>query len=101
MLITKTNNWDRGIRKRTIGSEIKLGPVSLKFVTIAIIAMSFLFYLAQSTHAAAQKYQIMQLNGTKLELETRGKDLEVQAARLRSLNEIKKDATSLGFETNP
>ena len=97
MLITQTNTWEPGFRKRTIKKELKIGPVSLKFITIALIAVGALFYLAQSTQAASSKYQIMQLNDNKTEVEAQSKDLEVQAARLKSLNEIKTTSDSMGL----
>lgn len=95
MLITKNNHWEEGVRKHTINRELKLGPLSLKFATIILIAIVALFYLAQSTQGAAQKYQIMQLTETKKELEAQSKELEVEAARLKSLNEIKKSTQDL------
>lgn len=96
MLITKSNNWDEGVRRRTISQEFRLGPVSLKFATIALVTVAALFYLAQSTEGAAQRYQIMKLTDTQKELQAKSKELEVEAARLKSLNEIEKNAQ--GFE---
>ena len=98
MLITKNNSWQSGVRKRTINPEIKLGPLSLKFATIVLLAVAALFYLAQSTQSSAQKYELMQLNVSKNQLETQTKELEVEAARLKSLNEIKKSTQSSGLE---
>lgn len=95
MLITKNNHYEEGVRKYTINREIKLGPLSLKFATIILITIVALFYLAQSTQGAAQKYQIMQLNESRKELEAKSKELEVEAARLKSLNEIKKSTQDL------
>lgn len=97
MLITRNNNWASGYRKRTVAKEIKVGPVSLKFITIALVAVAALFYLAQSTQGSSQKYQIMQLSDSKNELVAQGKDLEVEAARLKSLNEIKKSSQNTGL----
>lgn len=97
MLITQQNTWEPGFRKRTVKKELKIGPVSLKFITIALIAVGALFYLAQSTQASANKYKIMQLNENKATVEAQSKDLEVQAARLKSLNEIKSSSDSLGL----
>jgi len=95
--MTQTNSWEPGYRKRTIKKEIKIGPLSLKFISIALIAVGALFYLAQSTQGAAQKYQIMQLSSQASQLEAQGKDLEVEAVRLKSLNEIKNSSGSLGL----
>lgn len=90
MLITKSNNWEEGVRRYTVNREFRLGPLSLKFATIALITVVALFYLAQTTEGAAQKYQIMKLSETQKELQAKSKELEVEAARLKSLNEIKK-----------
>lgn len=100
MLITNSNTWETGFRKRTIKKEIKIGPVSLKFVTIALIAVGALFYLAQSTQTSSQKFKIMQLTSTKNEAIAQGKDLEIEAARLKSLNEIKNSSQGLGLEVS-
>lgn len=98
MLITRNNSWQRGMRKRTIKKELKLGPMSIKFVTIALMAVVGCFYLSQSAQASSQKYQIMQVSSVKQELESKTKDLEVEAARLKSLTEIKKTAQNNNFE---
>ncbi len=95
MLITKSNNWEEGVRKYTVNREFKLGPLSLKFATIALITVAALFYLAQSTQGAAQRYQIMKLTDTQKELQAQSKELEVEAARLKSLNEIEKSTQNL------
>ena len=100
MLVTQTNNWEPGFRKRTIKREFKIGPLSLKFVTIALIAVGALFYLAQSTQTASTKYEIMQLSDSQKQLEAQSKDLEVEAVRLKSLNEIKGSSDSLGLVTS-
>jgi len=99
MLITNSNTWEPGFRKRTIKKEIKIGPVSIKFIAIALIAVGALFYLAQSTQASSQKYKIMQLTDTKKQLDAKANDLVIEAARLKSLNEIKSNSQNLGLET--
>jgi len=98
MLITNANTWEPGFRKRTVKKDIKIGPLSLKFITMALIAVGALFYLAQSTQASSQKYKIMQLSDTKKQLEAKTKDLEIEATRLKSLNEIKNNSQNLGLE---
>jgi len=100
MLITRTNIWEPGLRKRTIKKELKIGPVSVKFITIALLAIAALFYLAESSQASSQKYKIMQLQDAKNQVEANSKDLEVEAARLKSLNEIKNSSQTLGLEEN-
>ena len=98
MLITQTNSWQQGFRKRTIKSEIKLGPLTFKFITIALLAIAALFYLAQSAQSAAFKYKIMALEDQKTKTETDINQLEVESARLKSLNEIKNSAAAMNME---
>lgn len=98
MLITKNNSWESGVRKRTLVPEVKVGPLTLKFATIALLAIAALFYIAQSSQGSAQKYELMQIQESKKELQAKSSELEVEAARLKSLNEIKKNAEGQGFE---
>ncbi len=98
MLITQSNTWGSGFRKRTIRSEVKLGPVSLKFITIALVAIVALFYLAQSAQSSTFKYKVMELGDKKTNVESDIKQLEVESARLKSLNEIKNSAQAMNLE---
>jgi hypothetical protein len=100
MLITNQNSLESGVRKRTIGREIKLGPLSLSFVTVVILAGLALFYLAQSTQSATNNYQIRELEDKKAEIANENKRLEVEAVRLKSLNEIKKSTENGALEEN-
>jgi len=98
VLITHSKSFKRGSRKRTIGKQLKLGPVSLKFVTVAFLAIAALFYLAQSAQTSSFKYKIMDLEDQKGKIQTDVKQLEVESARLKSLNEIKTNAAAMGME---
>lgn len=98
MLIPRSNIWQPGFRKRTIPREFKVGPVSLKFVTIALLAIAALFYLSMSTQTSSFKYKIMELEEQKSRSEADVKQLEVESARLKSLNEIKNNVQTLNLE---
>lgn len=98
MLITQANNWEKGFRKKTIKTEFKLGPISLKFITIALLAVAALFYLAQSAQSSTFKYKIMELEDQKGKIETDVNQLEVESARLKSLNELKNNVQALNLE---
>ena len=100
MLITRNNNWDGSYRKKTISSNFKIGPVSLKFITIALIAVAALFYLSQSTQASTFKYSIMDLEEQKDKIQTDVKQLELESARLKSLNQIEENAAALNLISN-
>ena len=80
----------QGIRHRTLGKKIAIGPVSFRFFTVVLIAIAALFYLAQTTQSATKSYQLMETQSTKSKIEAENEALKVEAARLQSLNEIKK-----------
>ena len=100
MLITNQNTTDLGLRKRTIGREIKIGPLSLSFFTIIVLAALALFYLAQSTQSATKNYEMRELEDQKNKLLDEGRRLEVESVRLKSINEIKKSTEDGSMEAN-
>ncbi len=95
MLIT--NSWQPGFRKKTVRRELKIGPISLKFITIALLAVAALFYLTQSAQSSTFKYQIMELEDQKSNVQADISQLEVESARLKSLNEIKNSSQVMGL----
>ncbi len=98
MLITRSNILEAGVRKRTIGRAISFGPISLRFVTILILAAFALFYLAQSTQSATRNYKIQELERDKKKIETETERLKAERYRLRSLNNIQESSQKLGLE---
>ena len=100
MLITNQNTMDLGTRKRTIGREVKIGPVSLSFVSIIILAALALFYLAESTQSATKNYQVRELEDQKNQLVQEQQRLEVESVRLKSLGEIKQSTENGNLEEN-
>lgn len=98
MLITNKNTIEQGLRKRTIGQEIKIGPLSLQFITIILLAVLALFYLAQSTQSATRNYKLRELEDKRNKLQQESERLEVEVIRLKSLNEIKNGTQSLNLE---
>lgn len=86
--LIKTRNIKKGLRQRTINREIKIGPVSLKVLTISALASLMLFYLAQSTQSATKSYEIQALQREKQEITEDVERLELEAVRLQSLRTI-------------
>lgn len=99
MLITNSNDNQFGTRKRTINREIKIGPLSIQFVVIIILAALALLYLAQSTQGATKNYQIRELEDQKTKLNSEIDRLDIESVRLKSLNEIKNKAEELKLES--
>lgn len=99
MLITHANYYQPGLRRRTIGRDLKFGPVSIKFITVALVFVAALFYIVQNMQASAQKYHVMQLSNIRDELQLKTRELEVESARLKSLNTIQENAQNFGLES--
>ena len=73
-----------------INRQLKLGPISVRFVTVAILIIAALFYLAQTTQSATKNYRLRELDEQKSKLQDENDRLEAEATRLKSLSEIKK-----------
>ena len=84
-------------RRRTISAKKGAGPVSLKFITIAILAVLSLLYLAQANRSATKGYSLKALEEEKTKIEAQNERLEVEAARQKSLKEIESKTKDLGM----
>lgn len=69
-------------------SELKLGPISSGFVIIAIIAVLALLYLNAITKTSVFGYQLTQLQAQHSQVTSQNQELEVEAARLTSIQAI-------------
>ena len=88
LTMTNSNSAVTGVRKKTIGREIVIGPNAIKFVSIAIFAILALVYLAQSTAGANRSVKVRDLSDKKAQLQLEQERLEVEQTRLKSLKEI-------------
>lgn len=86
-----------GQRRRTIKTDIKVGPVSLKFVTLIIITLLTLFYFAYQSTGATKGYELKDLDQKEQQLEQENSRLKVEAARLQAIAEINKSAKDQGL----
>ncbi len=64
----------------------RLGPISNAIVLLVLICLIGLVYLTQVTKTNAYSYQISELQTKQSELREEQKDLELSAARLRSID---------------
>ena len=71
-------------------TALRLGPVSATFVVITAVSLLALLYLNQITKTNVFGYQITSLQQKASDLQSSKQDLEVQAARLQSIEEIQK-----------
>ena len=68
---------------------MKLGPVSATVLTVAAIGVLALLYLNQITKTTIFGYQATELSKTRDTLAQAKQELEVEAARLQSIQQIR------------
>lgn len=96
-LTNSKKNFNAFERRRTINVKRGAGPVSLKFITIAILAILSLLYLAQANRSATKGYSLKALEEERTKLEAQNERLEVEAARQKSLKEIQSKTQDSGM----
>lgn len=69
-------------------ARLQLGPFSVGFVTIAVIAVLALLYLNQITKTSVYGYKVSELTKERGKVENIKQELEVEAARLQSIQQI-------------
>jgi hypothetical protein len=78
-------------------AELKLGPISSGFVIVAIIAVLALLYLNAITKTSVFGYQLTQLQNQQQAAVSANQELEVQAARLTSIQSIQSSKAVSGL----
>jgi len=86
-----------GPKKSTIDRKIKIGPLSINFITIIIVALITLFYLAQTQVGTAKRSQIQELQKEKQEIERELELLGVDVAKLKSIRNIESELENLNM----
>lgn len=98
---TFTQNNSRDLvtfqRRRSVDAKKGAGPVSLKFITIVVITLLSLLYLAQANRSATKGYAVKELEENKTDLKEDIEALEVEASRQKSLKEIEAKTKDLGM----
>lgn len=74
-------------------TKVQLGPVSVSFVMIAAISLLALLYLNQITKTSVFGYRFTELDKQRKDLLAQKQDLEVEAARLQSIQQIQNSET--------
>jgi len=96
-IIWTDRNPQQPVLKRTVDSKLNLGPVSIKFITVLIIAILSIFYLFQSNASATKAYLVKELEQKKENLEAQNDQLQYEAERLKSLNKAETEAKKQGL----
>ncbi len=86
MLMTNGTIITPGTRRRTINRQVSLGPISMRIVTIVIIAASAIITIAQTTKTATASYLLRSKNSELADVRENVKRLETEEVRLRALN---------------
>ena len=96
-IITICNTRDLNIDHSKISnnSSMRVGPVSIKFITIAIVCLLSLFYLAQSQKTSIRAYQIQELQNDKEKIMSENEELQVNTAKLKSIENIQSEIGAL------
>ncbi len=93
LTITATGQSRPGIRKRTLSRDaLKVGPVSVQLIVIVVGTLLGLFYLVQSNRVSTQNLQLKAIEAQKAKVVEDNERLSVEAARLQSIQQIKKSA---------
>ncbi len=74
-------------------TAVKLGPASVGFLTVAAICTLALLYLNQITKTSVYGYRLTELTRQRDTVLAEKQDLEVQAARLQSIQQIQGSST--------
>ena len=100
--INRFGGSKKGKRKRTIKMPFKLGITSVGFATVLIVCVLALLYLVQANRTATYGYEIEKYDNMISELKKEQDRLELEAANLRSTNQIKENLEKLNMnEVDP
>jgi outer membrane murein-binding lipoprotein Lpp len=97
--LTMERGQAEGARKHTVPQFVKIGPVSLRILTIASLASLLLFYLAQTTQSATTSIDVQSLTQKQDELTQDVERMQLEAQRLQTLGAIQQGlGTSLATD---
>ncbi|MBU0728078.1 hypothetical protein KKA95_05320 [Patescibacteria group bacterium] len=85
------NNAPSNVRKRTLSQKVEVGMTSLVFVTIILVAIISLVYLAHANRNATKGYALKSLELRRSKLLTENEVWDMQIAQVKSLNSIQND----------
>lgn len=93
LTITATDQTRVGVRKRTLsGLGLAIGPVTMPFILIVAGTLLGVFYLIQSNRVSTQNLELKAIEAKKAQIVEENERLSTEAARLQSIQLIKKAA---------
>lgn len=75
-------------RKRALAMTMKLGPVTLTILTVALVGLLALFFIVSTTSTSAEGFELHSLEQRADELREQNQQLEVDLSKLRSLDRL-------------
>ena len=69
-------------------------------MTVVLLALAALFYLAQSSESATKRYKVFELEQEQSKLNEENEWLKTESLRLKSLQELKTTSESLDLQPN-
>ncbi len=97
LTLSKSGDIQKDKRKKTIRGKIKVGPVTLCFVTIILLCLVSLFYLTQANQIATTGYEIKDLEDKLNKLTEENHKLELRAAELQSVRNVEEGVKKLNM----
>ena len=85
------------MRKKTLSQKVEVGITSLVLVTIVLIAIISLVYLAHSNRNATKGYALKNLELRRSRLLTENEVWDMQIAQVKSLETIQNDPKILSM----
>jgi cell division protein FtsL len=95
----RQQNWGRNQNTTRFKSSVKLGPVAHTVLVALMITVLGLIYLTQAVKATSYDYEIDSVNKKIDEFATKKDDLEIESARLASLNATKDSSVAREMST--
>lgn len=100
MLVRTNSRSMANRRKRTLKKQpVSMGPGALRFITIFILAVLTLIYLVQSTKGSTKQMEITGLDDKTEVLKSQRQDIELEAVRLKSLQNLKTNPDTGAYES--
>ena len=85
----RQQGWSRNQNIVAHTSTVKMGPLTQVFIVALMVTILGLIYLTQATRATSYDYATEKINSQIAELNEQKSDLEVENARLASLETVK------------
>lgn len=90
----RTGSWSRNQNTVAYASNVKLGPVMHTVLVALMITVLGLIYLTQATRTTTYDYEAQKIDSKIAELTTQKTDLEVENARLTSLETVRNSSVA-------